>query len=264
MRRPMTDARLSLTCSALAAVVATSCAAQTPTPPRIHNVVLVHGAFADGSGWKPVYEILIKDGFHVSIVQPPLSGLAQDVAATRRVLAQQDGPAVLVGHSYGGAIITEAGVDPHVAALVYIAAHAPDSGESQADNAKRCPALGRTAIVPVGDGYMQIDPARYHAEFAADVPPDEAEFEARAQSPTAAEAFSTPITEAAWRTKPSWYMVAGADHIINPDLERMYATRAKSRQVVEVPGASHSVFRTHPREVAALIETAAREAGAMH
>lgn len=228
----------------------------------VKNIVLVHGAFVDGSGWRPVYDILARDGYQVSIVQEPLTGLADDVTATMRVLDRQDGQAILVGHSYGGAIITEAGTDPHVAGLVYIAAHAPDDGETESGNGKHYPAIGRGAIVPAStDGYVWIDPARYHDEFAADLPAKEAEFEARSQGITAATVFSTPIAAPAWKIKPSWYMVAGADHIISPDLERMYAARAKSRKVVEVGGASHSVYRSHPAEVANLIEEAARDAG---
>ncbi|HEY2661845.1 MAG TPA: alpha/beta hydrolase [Caulobacteraceae bacterium] len=245
----------TLVAAALAAVAA-SAASAAP----IKNIVLVHGAFVDGSGWRPVYDILTRDGYRASIVQEPLTGLEDDVTATRRVLDQQDGPVILVGHSYGGAIITEAGNDSRVAGLVYIAAHAPDEGETESGNGKRFPAIGRSAIVAAGQGYTQIDPARYPAEFAADLPAREAAFEARSQGLTAAKVFSTPITDPAWKVKPSWYMVAGADHIISPDLERMYAARAKSRKVVEVAGASHSVYRSHPQEVAALIETAAREA----
>jgi pimeloyl-ACP methyl ester carboxylesterase len=258
----MTAHRLILPLAALAAAITAGGSAQAAGPSPIRNIVLVHGAFVDGSGWRPVYDILTRDGYRVSIVQEPLTGLAEDVAATRRVLDQQDGPVVLVGHSYGGAIITEAGADSHVAGLVYIAAHAPDEGETETGNGKRYPAAGRSAIVPAGDGYVEIDPARYHAEFAADLPADEAQFEARSQGLTAARVFATPITDPAWKAKPSWYMVAGADHIISPDLERMYAARAYSRKVVEIAGASHSVYRSHPKEVAALIEAAARGAGA--
>jgi len=237
-----------------------TCPASSAEAAPTQNIVLVHGAFLDGSGWRRVYDILTHDGFHVSIVQAPLTGLADDVAATRRILDLQTGPVILVGHSYGGAIITEAGSHPKVVGLVYIAAHAPDVGETQSANAKNYPALGRDAVTPVGDGYVWIAPARFHAEFAADLSAEEAGFEARSQMPTAAIGFSTPITTAAWRTKPTWCMVAGADHIINPDLERMYATRAHSRKVVEVAGASHSVYRSHPHEVAALIEEAAHAA----
>jgi pimeloyl-ACP methyl ester carboxylesterase len=225
----------------------------------VKNVVLVHGAFVDGSGWRPVYDILVRDGYTVSIVQQPLTGLKDDVAATRRILERQNGPCILVGHSYGGAIITEAGVDPHVAALVYIAAHAPDEGETETGNGAKYPAAGRDAIQKTSDGYTYLDPSRYHADFAADVPADEAAFESRAQTFTAAAVFSAPITNPAWKLKPSWYMVARSDRIINPDLERMYAARARSH-TVEIEGASHSVYRSHPKEVAALIEQAALHA----
>jgi pimeloyl-ACP methyl ester carboxylesterase len=236
------------------------CAAATvwgATP--IKNIVLVHGAFVDGSGWRPVYDILAKAGYNVSVVQQPLTSLADDVAATKRILARQDGPCILVGHSYGGAIITVAGTEPNVAGLVYIAAHAPDEGETETGNGKRFPAAGRDAIQKTSDGYTYLDPARYHADFAADLPAAEAEFEARAQMFTAAAVFTTPITNPAWKRKPSWYMVAMSDRIIHPDLERMYAARAHSHKV-EVSDASHSVYRSHPKEVAALIEQAAQHA----
>jgi len=225
----------------------------------IRNIVLVHGAWLDGSGWRPVYDILARDGYHVAIVQQPLTGVSDDVAATRRIIDMQDGKCILVAHSYGGAIITEAGADPHVVALVYIAAHALDDGETETGNGKRFPAPGREAIVRTPDGLTYIDPARFPAEFAADLPPDEATFEAQSQMLTAADVFTTPAHDPAWRTKPSWYMVAAADHIISPDLERMYAARARSH-TVEIAGASHSVYRSHPTEVAAMIEDAALHA----
>src|ERR1700684_4256800 len=192
----------------------------------VKNIVLVHGAFADGSGWKSVYEILANDGYNVTAAQPPLTGLEDDVAAVARVLRRQDGPTILVGHSYGGAIITEAGIDPHVVALVYIAAHAPDVGENETENGKRFPSAGRTAIRVTDDAYAFLDVTRFPAEFAADLPKALAEFEANAQGLTAAAAFSTPIKNAAWKSKPSWYMIPASDHIIDPDLERMYAKRA--------------------------------------
>jgi len=247
---------LALACSIAAfTTLDTANAAAAP----VKNIVLVHGAFLDGSGWRPVYDILARDGYNVTVVQQPLSGLEDDVAATKRALDRQNGPCILVGHSYGGAIITEAGVDPHVTGLVYIAAHAPDQGETETANGKRYPAAGRDAIQKTPDGFTFIDPARFHTEFAADLPEAEAEFESRSQMLTAAKVFSTPINNPAWKLKPSWYMVAQADRIISPDLERMYATRAHS-QKVEIPGASHSVYRSHPKEVAALIEEAARNA----
>jgi pimeloyl-ACP methyl ester carboxylesterase len=225
----------------------------------VKNVVLVHGAFVDGSGWRPVYDILVRDGYNVSVVQQPLAGLDEDVAATRRIIEKQNGPCVLVAHSYGGAIITVAGAEPQVAALVYIAAHALDEGETESGNGKKYPAAGRDAIQKTTDGYTYLDPARYHAEFAADLSASEAAFEARAQMFTAAKVFATEIKNPAWKLKPTWFMVAGADRIISPDLERMYAARAHSH-TVEVRGASHSVYRSHPKEVAALIEQAAQHA----
>ncbi len=249
----------ALVASMLCAAASTASAANATSPAPVKNILLVHGAFVDGSGWRPVYEILVRDGYNVSVVQHPLTGLEDDVAATKRILDQQDGPCILVGHSYGGAVITEAGTDRHVAALVYIAAHAPDEGETESGNGKRYPAAGRDAIQKPPDGYTYIDPARFHADFAADLPADEATFEARSQGFTAAKVFSTPISNPAWKLKPSWYMVARSDRIISPDLERMYAARAHS-QTVEIAGASHSVYRSHPKEVAALIEQAAQRA----
>jgi pimeloyl-ACP methyl ester carboxylesterase len=235
-------------------------AAGAASAATVKNIVLVHGAFVDGSGWRPVYDILTKDGYKVSIVQQPLTGLAEDVTATKRILDRQDGPAILVAHSYGGAIITAAGSDPHVAGLVYIAAHALDEGETESENGKKFPALGRDAIQKTPDGFTYIDPKRYHAEFGADLPASEAAYEAQAQGFTAASVFATPISNPAWKLKPSWYMVAKSDHIISPDLERMYAARAHAH-TVEIAGASHSVYRTHPKEVAKLIEEAAEHAG---
>jgi pimeloyl-ACP methyl ester carboxylesterase len=228
---------------------------------RVRNIVLVHGAWADGSGWKGVYDILLKDGYKVSIVQEPETSFKEDVAATKRILAQQDGPCILVGHSYGGAVITEAGTDPSVAGLVYIAAHMPDAGENEADDGKRFPSdvSKSAAIKKTADGFTYIDPTQFHEYFAADVPAERAAFMARSQVLNFADNFSATITTAAWRSKPSWMAVAGKDRMINPELERWYAERAKS-QKVEVPGASHAVYVSRPKEVAALIEEAASHA----
>jgi pimeloyl-ACP methyl ester carboxylesterase len=225
---------------------------------RVRNIVLVHGAWADGSGWKGVYDILVKDGYNVSIVQEPETSFKDDVAATKRTLALQDGPCILVAHSYGGAVITEAGTDPSVAGLVYIAAHMPDAGENEADDGKRFPSdLSKSgAIKKTADGFTYLDPAQFHEYFAADLSAEQAAFMARAQVPNFADNFKAVITTAAWRTKPSWALVAGADRTINPDLERWYATRANSHKV-EVSGASHAVYVSRPKEVAALIEEAA-------
>jgi pimeloyl-ACP methyl ester carboxylesterase len=226
--------------------------------PRVRNIVLVHGAWADGSGWKGVYDILVRDGYRVSIVQEPETSFREDVAATRRTLALQDGPCILVAHSYGGAVITEAGTDPSVAGLVYIAAHMPDAGESEADDGKRFPSdLSKsTAIKQTPDGFTYLDPAQFHEYFAADLSAEQAALMARSQVLNAADNFKAVITAPAWKIKPSWMLVPTKDRTINPNLERWYAARAKSHKV-EVSGASHSVYVSRPKEVAALIEEAA-------
>jgi pimeloyl-ACP methyl ester carboxylesterase len=227
----------------------------------VRNIVLVHGAWADGSGWKGVYDILVNDGFHVSIVQEPETSFKEDVAATKRVLAQQDGPCILVAHSYGGSVITEAGTDPSVAGLVYIAAHMPDAGENEADDGKRFPSdLSKSnAIKKTADGFTYLDAAQFHEYFAADLSIEQTAFMARSQVLNAADNFKGVITTPAWRSKPSWMLVATRDRTINPDLERWYAARAHSH-TVEVSGASHSVYVSRPKEVAALIEEAASHA----
>ena len=228
---------------------------------RVRNIVLVHGAWADGSGWKSVYDILVKDGYNVSIVQEPETSFKDDVAAVKRVLAQQDGPCILVAHSYGGAVITEAGTDPSVAGLVYIAAHMPDAGENEADLGKRFPSdLSKSAAIKkTADGFTYLDPAQFREYFAADLPAEQAAFMARSQVLIAAANFNAVITTPAWGSKPSWMLVAGKDRTINPDLERWYAARANGHKV-EVAGASHSVYVSRPKEVAALIEEAASHA----
>ena len=225
---------------------------------RVRNIVLVHGAWADGSGWKGVYDILAKDGYNVSIVQEPETSFKEDVAAVKRILALQDGQCILVAHSYGGAVITEAGNDPAVAGLVYIAAHMPDVGENEADVGKRFPSdLSKSiAIKKTPDGFTYLDPAQFREYFVADLPADQAAVMARSQVLNAADNFKAVITTAAWRSKPSWMLVAGKDRAINPDLERWYAERANSHKV-EVAGASHAVYASRPKEVAALIEQAA-------
>ena len=229
--------------------------------PRIRNVVLVHGAWADGSGWKGVYDILIKDGYNVTIVQEPETSFKEDVAATKRVLSLQDGKCILVAHSYGGAVITEAGTEPSVAALVYIAAHMPDAGENEADDGKRFPSdLSRSgAIKKTADGFTYLDPARFREYFAADLSEEQALLMARSQVFNLAENFRGVISIPAWKSKPSWVLIAGADRTINPDLERWYAKRASSH-TVEVSGASHAVYVSRPKEVAGLIEDAASHA----
>lgn len=227
----------------------------------VKNIVLVHGAWVDASGWKPVYDILTKEGFHVTMVQEPETSFADDVTAAKRVLDEQDGPTLLVGHSYGGSIISEAGVHPKVAGLVYVAAHAPDVGENESALGKKTPSvLGKTegVIKKTPDNFTYLDPVQFPKLFAPDLPRERAEFVARSQVLAAAQVFSTPLTAAAWKTKPSWGIVAESDQIINPDLERWYYERAGSR-TVEIKGASHSVYESHPKEVAAVISSAARD-----
>jgi pimeloyl-ACP methyl ester carboxylesterase len=228
---------------------------------EVKNIVLVHGAWADGSGWRGVYDNLVKDGFNVTIVQEPETSFQDDVTSVKRILALQDGPSILVAHSYGGAVITEAGTDPSVAGLVYIAAHMPDAGENEADNGKRFPSdLSKsTAIKKAADGFTYLNPAQFHEYFAADLPFELSAFMARSQVFNAAVNFKAVITTPAWREKPSWMVVAGADRTINPDLERFYAARANSH-TIEVAGASHCVYVSHPKEVAEVIESAARGA----
>jgi pimeloyl-ACP methyl ester carboxylesterase len=208
-----------------AAALATAFAAGPAVSAPIKNVVLVHGAWADGSGWKPVYDILVKDGFNVSIVQNPLTSLADDVAAVDRVLARQDGPVILVGHSYGGAVITEAGDDPKVAGLVYVEAFAPDVGESTfGPLPKDAPP---PPIEPAADGFAFFNKDAYVVAFADSVDPETAKFMAASQVPIAiVEAGSVPLTVAAWKTKPSWYQVGAQDLIIPPDAQRQMAGRA--------------------------------------
>ncbi|MFH0300035.1 alpha/beta hydrolase [Bradyrhizobium sp. 31Argb] len=228
----------------------------------LKNIVLVHGAWVDASGWKPVYEILTKEGFHVTMVQEPETSFADDVTAAKRILDLQDGPTLLVGHSYGGSIITEAGVHPKVVGLVYVAAHAPDVGEDEGALGKKMPSvLAKTegAIKKTPDQYTYLNPPDFPKLFAPDLSRERAEFSARSQVLAAAQVFTTPLTAAAWKTKPSWGIVAESDQIINPDLERWYYARAKSH-TTEIKGASHSVYESHPKEVAAVITEAARNA----
>jgi pimeloyl-ACP methyl ester carboxylesterase len=224
--------------------------------PTARNVVLVHGGFVDGSGWESVYKLLKNDGYNVSIVQNPTISLADDVAATKRVIATQDGPVILVGHSYGGAVITEAGTDPKVARLVYIAAFAPDAGESVASLiANPAPGAPVPPILPPADGFLLLDSAKFAASFAADVDADLAAFMADAQVPWGLSAVGDSISEPAWKTKPSWYLVATDDRMIPPPAQRLMSERAGAT-VVEVAG-SHAIYVSQPRAVAALIESAA-------
>lgn len=221
--------------------------------------MIVHGALADGSGWRKATEILEKRGFNVTVVQEPLTSLGDDVAATKRVLDLQTGPVLLVGHSYGGMVITEAGHDPHVAGLVYVAAFQPDKGESLLSLASSKPA-GSMDIKETKDGkYLYLDPGAFAAAFAADLPKAEADFLARSQVFAAKQAFSAKVGRPAWRTKPSWSVVATDDRSINPELERDMAKRAGS-DMTEIKG-SHAVFASQPEKVADVIENAATKAG---
>jgi pimeloyl-ACP methyl ester carboxylesterase len=226
---------------------------------EIRNVVLVHGGFVDGSGWEGVYKLLKKDGYSVSIVQNPTLSLADDVAVTKRVLANQKGPVVLVGHSYGGAVITEAGNDPSVAALVYITAFAPDKGESVSSLIKDPPPGAPVPpILPPQDGFLLLDRAKFAASFAADVAPESAAFMADSQVPWGLEALGGTISAPAWKSKPSWYLVVTEDKMIPVTAQRLMSKRAGST-VVEV-GGSHAIYVSQPAAVAALIVKAAKEA----
>jgi pimeloyl-ACP methyl ester carboxylesterase len=223
----------------------------------MNNIVLVHGGFVDGAGWEGVYKALKADGYNVSIVQNPTISLEDDVAVTRRILAAQDGPAILVGHSYGGAVITEAGNDPKVAGLVYITAFAPDKGESVATLIKDPPPGAPVPpILPPQDGYLFLDRAKFAASFAADVDAEKAAFMADSQVPWGLEALSGKISEPAWKAKPSWYLIATDDKMIPPDAQRAMSKRARST-VVEVKG-SHAIYVSQPKAVASLIEQAAK------
>jgi len=245
---------------ALAAVVVATSAAVEAGPAAIgtvKNIVLVHGALIDGSSWRGVYDILIRDGYRVSIVQQPLTGLADDVAATKRVIDQQDGPVILVGHSYGGAIITVAGADPKVRALVYVAAVQPDVGETTNQLAASMPgATPSSDLKTTKDGFIFLDSVKFAADFAADLPPAQAKYMADSQMPVAAAAFDAPMTVAAWRGKPSYGIVATADRALNPMLARWMYKRSGAK-TIEIK-ASHAVYISHPGAVASAIERAAR------
>ena len=224
------------------------------------NIVLVHGGFVDGSGWESVYKLLKKDGYNATVVQNPTISLADDVSVTKRIVHAQNGPVILVGHSYGGVVITEAGNDPKVAGLVYIAAFAPDKGESVSTLIKDPPpGASVPPILPPEDGYLSLDKAKFPASFAADLEKEKATFMADSQVPWGVEALSGTISEPAWKTKPSWYLVATDDKMIPPPAQRLMSKRAGST-VIEVAG-SHAIYMSQPKAVAALIEEAANKAG---
>jgi pimeloyl-ACP methyl ester carboxylesterase len=240
-----------------AALIAAAAGPASPT--GIKNVVLVHGAFADGSGWDAVAKILEKDGYTVSVAQPPETSYADDQKYTKAAIDAMGGPVVLVGHSYGGSIISEAGNDPNVAALVYIAAFALDEGESCASIETAVPQASK-AFKPDGNGNWWIEQDHFVADFAADIPAAQAHFMAIAQVPISTDSFTHKVTNPAWKNKPTWYMVAGSDRSINPIQERMMAKRANAK-TVEV-NSSHVAYMSHPKEAAKLIEEAATSAHA--
>jgi pimeloyl-ACP methyl ester carboxylesterase len=248
---------LSIPAALLQAQSQSTSSPRTPARSAVRpTIVLVHGGFVDGSGWAGVYNILKKDGYNVSIVQNPTISLAGDVAVTRRAIAAQNGPVILVGHSYGGAVITEAGNDPNVVGLVYIAAFAPDANESVSTLIKDpVPGAPVPPILPPQDGFLFLDKAKFAASFAADVDAATAGFMAESQVPWGLEALNGTITQAAWRTKPSWYLVATDDRMIPPPAQRVMSKRAGST-VVETAG-SHALYVSRPAPVAALIERAA-------
>ena len=230
-------------------------AAQTPV---VKNIVIVHGAFADGSGWKAVYTILTKKGYHVTIVQNPLTSLDDDVEATKRILDLQDGPVVLVGHSWAGTVITQAGVDPKVAALVYVAAFQPDKGETSNQWAASQPtAASMRVTAPDKKGVIFFNRETFHAGYCADLPKATADFMNASQQPIVGACFGTPVTEAAWKDKPSYGIVATEDKAINPDIERNMYKRAHTK-ITEIKG-SHAVFISNPGAVAQVIINASQK-----
>lgn len=246
------------TAAALVAGAASTALAQSADLPKgaAHNIVLVHGAFVDQTSWKPVADILIKKGYTVTLVENPLTSLAADVAATRQALAKQDGRTVLVGHSWGVVVITQAGNDPKVSALVYVSAFAPDVGQSLAALAKSGPATaGTAAIHPDEKGNLYIDPKAFPSAVAADLPPQIAESLASHQLPLNVKAFEAPVDTAAWRDKPTFYVVSTQDKVIAPEAQKFFATRMKA-QTTDVAG-SHASLVVHAKDVAAVIEKAA-------
>ena len=224
----------------------------------VKDIVIVHGALVDGSAWRAVYDILSKDGYHVTLVQEPLTGLAEDVEATKRVIDQQKGPIVLVGHSYAGSVITVAGSDPRVKALVYVAALQPDAGEASGQLlSKFAPPNDAMRATPTQDKYFFLPPARFRETYAADVPASDAQFLADSQQQLAEKALGAPVSVAAWRTKPSYAILTTEDHVVSPELQRWMYQRSGAK-VTEI-NASHAVFISQAPMVARVIETAANQ-----
>jgi pimeloyl-ACP methyl ester carboxylesterase len=256
--------RTQIICGALAIMtiilsIGENAMAQTKSTAVVKNIVIVHGGLVDGSGWEGVYTILKKDGYAVTIVQNPTISMADDVAVTKRAIAAQNGPVILVGHSYGGAVITEAGNDPKVAGLVYVAAFALDKGESVSSLIKDPPPGAPVPpLLPPVDGFLLLDKAKFPASFAGDVSPEKAEFMADSQVPWGVDALGGTISEAAWKAKPTWYLLTTEDRMLPPDAQRLMSKRAGAT-VVEVKS-SHAVYVSHPQAVAHIIEEAARGA----
>jgi pimeloyl-ACP methyl ester carboxylesterase len=247
-------AAVAIAFAAIAAITADAATMPATVAAPVKNVVLVHGFFADGSGFQGVADILKRDGYNVAVVQQPETSLADDVKATTQAIDGLDGRSILVGHSYGGMVITEAGNDAKVAGLVYIAAFEPDTGESLLTLAKKTPPASN-GVKATADGHLYFDHALFHADFAADLPAAQADFMMRSQVLPAVQTAGAPVTTAAWKTKPSWAIVSSADRTINPELERFMARRAGSK-VTEING-SHATFIAHPDIVAKVIEQAA-------
>ena len=241
--------------AALSIVLASIAQGASPKP----SIVLVHGAFADASSWSKIIPILQKDGYYVTAVQIPLTSLPDDIAVTKRVIDAQKGPVVVVGHSYAGIVITEAAAgNRNVKSLVYVDAIAPDAGEVAGEvGVKFPPAPLATALVPDAAGFLYVDRAKVHDVFAKDTPEADARIIAVTQKPVNSSVFAAKVTNVAWKTTPSWFIIGTADRSINPDLLRFYAKRMKAK-TTEIKGASHVPFLSHPKEVATVIEAAAR------
>jgi pimeloyl-ACP methyl ester carboxylesterase len=247
-----------MTMAAGAATLGSAATAHGAGPGGVKNIILVHGGFVDGSGWEGVYQILRQDGYNVTIIQNPTTSLAEDAAITKRAIAAAPGEVVLVGHSYGGAVVSEAGTDPKVAAVAYITAFAPDAGESVSSLlANPPPGAPVPPILPPQDGFLLLDKSKFAASFAADVKPELASFMADSQIPWGLNALNGTVTEPAWKSKPSWYLVASEDKMIPVDAQRMMGKRAGAKTVDQA--GSHAVYVSQPAAVAKLIEAAASE-----
>jgi pimeloyl-ACP methyl ester carboxylesterase len=250
---------LAITCMIIAGVTLSATSGKAQTDSRVKNIILVHGAFIDGSGWQAVYQILTQKGYNVTVTQNPLSSLEADVETLKRAIERQDGPVILVGHSYGGSIITEGGNSDKVAGLVYVAAFQPDEKESALDLAKTAPDLSNGGILaPDEHGMLYYDKAKFHQGFAADLSEKQAQFMWASQGAFAAKAIAAPMTTVAWKTKPTWVVIATEDKAINPVLQRRMSERSGAA-VTEVK-ASHAVFISQPKAVAQVIESAAKGA----